>query len=219
MNGECTFVELLKTAYPAYYKAIWKKGYEVCYTDCCDPQFELKDRAGQMIQKPGEGVAVFGNKECLKIGVVDFERYVNQYTDALQAGSGKKCDFIIFSVEKNAVFVLCELTKTRKDYLDGFVQPRTGEFRTGKREKALEQLGSSIEKLGRVPEIADYLKTIERKVALFAYRIPDGDHGVMGASMAAFSRPVSVISSIESMEKQMNGFCFQQRIYPDSLDL
>lgn len=215
----CALIDLLKIAYPRAYGAKWKEHYTVWYEISGEDYFEIKDRRPQIIQPNGEGVAAFSNQREERIVVVDFEQYVNQYTNALRAGSGQKCDFILCSEEWFSVFVLNELTETKERYLEAFVQPQEGERRTGKREKALRQLEASIEKLYAVPELEEYINRFERKVALFSYRIPEGDKGEVGMSMAAFARPMSIVSSIQSSDTLGHGFSFQQRLYPQPMDM
>ena len=90
-------IKLLQTAYPSHYGAKWKDVYSVRFEHTYLASFAIKDNKPTIIQdEENSAVSLYVNPEGKNITIVDWEAYVNQYTNALCAGEGKKCDFIVY---------------------------------------------------------------------------------------------------------------------------
>ena len=204
-------IRLLQTAYPNHYGAKWKDVYSVRFEHTDLASFSIKDNKPTIIQEEeNDAVSLYVNPERKNITIVDWEAYVNQYSNALYAGEGKKCDFLVYD-DRRDKFILDELTYSQEKYIIGIGN------RIGKRIKARIQLSDSINKLCSVPEIQNYVSTFERRIALFSYRIVESsDDDIMAASMAAFSAPTKLLGNIEEETPSMpHGFVYHQHIYPN----
>lgn len=94
----------------------------------------------------------------------------NKKIDAWQ-----RCDFFIEVVETNA-FLVCELTSTKADFISDFVDTE-GRARTGKRQKALNQMIAALEKLA-VPALTNspLLKFSKRQLCFFNKQVHLPEH-------------------------------------------
>lgn len=208
-------IKLLQTAYPSHYGAKWKDVYSVRFEHTYLASFAIKDNKPTIIQdEENSAVSLYVNPEGKNITIVDWEAYVNQYTNALCAGEGKKCDFIVYD-DRGDKFILDELTYSQEKHIIGIGS------RIGKRIKARIQLSESINKLYSVPEIQAYISAFEKRIALFSYRIAESsDDEIMSTSMAAFSAPTRLLGNIEEETPSMpHDFVYHQHIYPNPFEL
>ena len=208
-------IKLLHTANPNHYGAKWKDVQSVRFEHTNLTSIAIKDKKTTIIQEDeNDAVSLYVNPEEKDITIVDWEAYVDQYTNALCAGEGKKCDFIVYD-DRRDKFILDELTYSHEKYIIGIGN------RIGKRIKARIQLSESINKLYSVPEIQNYISAFEKRIALFSYRIAESsDDEIMSTSMAAFSAPTRLLGDIEEESSSMpHGFVYHQHIYPTPFEL
>lgn len=176
--------------------------------------FEIKDKGTGIIQKAGGGVSVFENHDGKRVEIIDFEKYINDFRKG-KACEGGRCDFVLSSADGFDFLILNELTMTKSEYLHGFVQPTTGIPRIGKMEYARDyQLPETIDKLNHAKGL---LPKYKHKTALFSYRLPDGGaRNAATISMGIFQKPVQNVSNITMHQSLMEGFVFEQRVYPQA---
>lgn len=114
------FSELLIDEYPAAYHTVWKGSLKCQMVDA--EQFEIADNKPEMLQPVGEGIAKFTNPAQSGYEAIDFEAFVNQFSQSVKAGQGKKCDFILAATSCDGYFVLDELSHLWSKSLTNFPQ-------------------------------------------------------------------------------------------------
>lgn len=99
------------------------------------------------------------------VNVIDYEQFINEL-----GIKGDKCDLILYDTAKIVLLEMtCSMEGMLTDHLvDGIPQQ-------GKRLKARHQLSDSIHALYNVPSIKDAIAQLQKREAIFAYRIKDED--------------------------------------------
>ena len=215
------FSELLKSAYAGAYNTTWREPYSLRKDEVNHQYFEINDREHNIIQREGEGVARFYNPQGEQWEIIDFEHFVNQFTQRLEAGKGKKCDFILAPLEHQDFIVLNELSHLHRDSLHHFKEEDEG---WGKLEKAFAQLSSSIEKLYRSQEIASRLDATKRKVGLFSARLKEPvettrENDAALHSISTFLKPLAEQPIVVRQNSLPHGFDFVRVFYPHAFQL
>lgn len=215
------FSKLLQTAYAPAYHTTWKEEYFLRVEVVNEATFELRDKQTTLVQCLGKGVACFLNPQGEEIEVIDFEHFINQFTQRLKAGQGKKCDFILVPIDHHDFFILNEISHLREESLHKF---REEEEPLGKLEKSFSQLKSSIEKLYHSPEIATRLENTKRKVALFSVRLKEGSVNSDKTDPAQHALATFLLPSREQKVFKVTqglpyGFVYERRIYPKAFSL
>lgn len=215
------FSKLLQAAYAPAYGTTWKEQYSMRVEVVDLETFELRDKKETMVQSPGTGVACFHNPQKEEVEIIDFEHFVNQFTQSLQAGQGKKCDFILTPLEHQDYIILNEVSHLWPESLRKF---REDEKFGGKLEKSFAQLKTSIEKLYHSQEIASRLDKTKRKVALFSVRFKDCSESMRKKdsslqSLATFLLPATEQKTFIVKEGLPHGFEYERRFYPSALSL
>ena len=215
------FSKLLQTAYAPAYGTTWREEYTMRVEEVGSETFELRDQEPTMVQTHDKGVARFLNPHKEKVEIIDFEHFVNQFTQGLEAGRGKKCDFILAPLQHQDYIILNEVSHLWKKSLRHF---RESEHFQGKYEKSFAQLKSSIEKLYHSPEIAIRLENTKRKVALFSVRLKDCPESLRKKdsslqSLASFLLPATEQKVIIVNQGLPHGFVYERRFYPNALSL
>ncbi len=206
-----TLIDFLEKDYPAHFNVKWDEvGTQIRKEQQPKGKFEIRDRRQKIVQYSGKGVSVINNNSNIDVEIIDFEHYVDIFKK-MEAGLGRKCDFIINPIAGYDFIVFNELTESDSQYLLPFTSPETGEGKEGKLAYAKKQLEMSIEKFYSVN---DFLDNYKRKTALFSCRLTSGKpERVMTKSLAAFRKPQRILSNIHSNELLVHGFVFEQRIY------
>lgn len=201
----------LEQDYPKHFKISLPLSSPLRTETTHDASFEIKDKKPTIIQPAGKGVSSFSNPRQKEVEIFDFEQYFNNFKH--KAKEGGKCDFIIVPAIGYDYLILNELTETKIDYILPFVQPKTGESRKGKLQKAREQLLETINKLNHIP---GFLNKFQKKTALFSYRLPENTNtaNIATQSMGVFLNPTKIASSITMSQPMPQGFVFEQRVYP-----
>ena len=215
------FSKLLQTAYAPAYGTKWREQYTMRVEEVESETFELRDQEPTMLQSSGKGVACFQNLQKEKVEVIDFEHFVNLFTQGLEAGRGKKCDFILAPLQHQEYIILNEVSHLREKSLSQF---RESDLYQGKYEKSFAQLKSSIEKLYHSKEIAKRLENTKRKVALFSVRLKDCPESLRKKesslqSLATFLLPATEQKAIIVNQGLPHGFVYERRFYPNALSL
>lgn len=215
------FSKLLQTAYAPAYGTKWREQYTMRVEEVESETFELRDQEPTMLQSPGKGVACFQNLQKDKVEVIDFEHFVNLFTQGLEAGRGKKCDFILAPLQHQEYIILNEVSHLREKSLSQF---RESDLYQGKYEKSFAQLKSSIEKLYHSKEIAKRLENTKRKVALFSVRLKDCPESMRKKdsslqSLATFLLPATEQKTLIVNQGLPHGFVYERRFYPNALSL
>lgn len=115
--------------------------------------FELKDDNRLIYATKGEGVAKYSNVNALNVNVLNFEIFFNSLLPAFIKGK-EKCDLIVYD-NTNQYFLLNELTDTLPHYVTPFIN--TQGYRSGKRQKAISQLLSTLSLIIDVEKIAAFI--------------------------------------------------------------
>ena len=215
------FSKLLQTAYAPAYGTKWREQYTMRVEEVESETFELRDQEPTMLQSPGKGVACFQNLQKEKVEVIDFEHFVNLFTQGLEAGRGKKCDFILAPLQHQEYIILNEVSHLREKSLSQF---RESDLYQGKYEKSFAQLKSSIEKLYHSKEIAKRLENTKRKVAPFSVRLKDCPESMRKKdsslqSLATFLLPATEQKTLIVNQGLPHGFVYERRFYPNALSL
>lgn len=215
------FSKLLQTAYAPAYRTTWKEQYSMRVEVVDAETFELRDNKPAMVQSPGEGVACFHNPQREEVEIIDFEHFVNQFTQSVEAGRGMKCDFILTPIKHQDFIILNELSHLKEESLVRF---REDEKFQGKLEKSFAQLKSSIEKLYHSQELATRLDKTRRKVALFSIRLRDCSECIHKKSsplhnLATFLLPATGQKTFIVDQGLPHGFVYERRFYPNALSL
>lgn len=116
------------------------------------PYFELKDDNILIYSVNGEGIAKYSNVNAIKITVINYEYFFNSLSPAFIHGK-EKCDLIVH--DNNQQYILFnELSDTLPVYVAPFIN--TQGQQSGKRQKAISQLLSSLTIIMIVPTIATF---------------------------------------------------------------
>lgn len=150
------------------------------------------------------GEACFYNLNNVDVYIVNFESYIDSYTQSNSAGRKEKCDLILTSASDYNFIVLNELS--------------TGKRIENKLEHAIEQFNDSIEKLS---ENKFFLLLFKQRIALLSYKLTDtNSSSLVAQSIAKFGLPTRATSKNISLQEVLKrGFVFEQRIYPDEFEL
>lgn len=111
--------------------------------------FELKDDVNLVYTVAGDGVAKYNNTPIYSVTVINYELFVNSLPHHFRQGR-LVCDLIVCT-NQNQHFLLNELTDSKPEYVDDFVN--SSGHRVGKRNKAIAQLLNSLNDLMSVPTI------------------------------------------------------------------
>lgn len=215
------FSELLQTSYASAYNTTWKEQYFVRREIVDTDTFELCDKKTKMVQSPGKGVSRFLNPHKEEVEIIDFEHFVDQFTQALKAGQGKKCDFILAPCLNQNFIILNEVSHLWEKSLDQFREEKES---WGKTEKSFAQLKSSIEKLYCSKEIASRLDQAKMKVALFSVRLKKCLESTFKKdpslrNVSTFLLPVTEQKTIIVEQGLPHGFVYERRTYPEAFPL
>ncbi len=173
----------------------------------------------EMLQPEGEGIAKFTNPDRSTYEVIDFEAFINQFSQSVKAGQGKKCDFILAATSDSGTFVVNELSHLWSKSLKAF--PQKEQSYSGKQEKAIGQLQASIERLFKSPELKARIESYQSQIALFSIRLKDTAQAenVAMQSMSTFLQPLASQREVTFPHIRFNGFTFKRVIYPNSFVL
>lgn len=151
------------------------------------------------------------------VEVIQLESFLANYSNLELVQNRKRCDLLLAGESKVA---FCELSCINPLYLDRYYDEH-GSPKTGKREKAKNQLRDSIGLLLSVPEISAEINLKSDRIALFAYRrkavihSDDLDRKVSN-QIRSFGQRIEK-SIREPMYSQMsNGFLFIEVPYPET---
>lgn len=213
------FFNLLIGNYTAAYGTVWKDSFDIKCQLVENEQFEIADNMPEMLQPEGEGTAKFTNPSHSCYEVIDFEAFVNQFSQSVKAGQGKKCDFIVAATSGNGTFVLNELSHLWSKSLKTF--PQKEQEYSGKQDKAIGQLMASIERLFKSPELKAFIESYQSQIALFSIRLKDTTQAenVAMQSMSTFLQPLASQREVTFPHLLSNGFTFKRVIYPNSFVL
>lgn len=216
------FKEVLPKSYAKAYSVKWKETYGVLRTETTnEAEFELADNPPSLLQPSGDGTVKFANPTRQGVTIIHFEHFVDLFTQSLDAGRGKKCDFLLYTGDAPSCFVLNEVSRLKSESITIFPEPDV--CYSGKAEKSFSQLRESILRLYRSPQLAEKIDTYQRKVALFAYRLtditPQDESNPMSRSVAAFRRMSSVQANTTAEAATLpHGFTYEKRLYPATFD-
>lgn len=213
------FADILPESYAEAFATPWKEGYTLRHVTTDAVGFELCDRKSEFLQAAGEGVVKYANASRTPITVIDFEHFIDQFTQSVRAGRGKKCDFILYTSDKTGTFIFNEVSQLNSQSLTSF-REKNDKY-SGKRDKAVDQLSNSIERVCTSPALAACISRYRQKVALFAIRLTDISAQSMHAdpmlrSMAAFRSPLQMQANIDLPAEMPHGFTFRRCIYPEA---
>lgn len=211
------FVDILKDKYPVAYGTAWKASYGVRAETTDATDFEIADKQPTIIQSSGCGVAKFHNPGKKQIEVLDFEAFIDQFTQSRSAGYGKKCDFILTDTNGTDVIIFNEISKLDSQSLQAFPwQEQKSAGPHNKAEKATEQLRCSIERLYASEAIASHINGYHSKVGLFSYRLKDAEKpNAATRAMEGFNAPLRVQRSIKIYGLLPCGFEYLRVLYPE----
>ncbi len=149
-------------------------------------------------------------KKDEEVTVINFEAFLNQFANALDKYSLKRCDYILVDdTDSHRKFAFCDLTCSASKYVEGA---------TGKRAKAMLQMKESLKSLLTVDVLNQYVLTFQKKVFLFGWRespMPKDEprRNDPLANMSVFNRTPS--SESRTLEYEVfYGFSFIQVKYP-----
>lgn len=197
-----------------------KKGFTLKTetTDAVD--FEIADNNPTIIQQEGMGVARFHNQNRKAIEILDFEAFINLFTQKLRAGQGKKCDFILTDAKGRELIVFNEISKLSSESLTAFPQQAAGNGPQNKIDKSFEQLKKSIERLYSSQALACHINGYAVKIGLFSYRLTEPTkNNIATKAMQAFLTPLKKQPSFTAAGVLPNGFTYQRQEYPHAFDL
>lgn len=213
------FSELLQKTYPQAYNVKWKASYAMRVEETQAEVFEIRDKAVTILQTDGEGVACFSNPNAERVEVIDFEHFVNLFTQSVKAGQGKKCDFILAPADHQDYIILNELSHLRKESLSQFREKNES---GGKQEKSFLQLEFTINRLCKSKEIADRIDSTTRKIALFSVRLKKGNGDSKDStsrSLETFLRPATEQETFIMCNNLPHDFTYVRLFYPNPFRL
>lgn len=214
----CVFTDILKSEYPAAYGTTWKADYTVKAVMTSEPEFEIADKKESIIQPAGQGVARFLNPNRKEIEVLDFEAFVDQFTQSVKAEQGKKCDFILTDSRGEDVIVFNEISCLSSKSLQAF--PQTEATDRGKIEKSFNQLRCSIERVRKSAKLAEHIDGYRVKVGLFSYRLTDAvKENAATRAMQDFNAPLMAQPVVRIKDALPGGFAYQRRAYPEGYEV
>lgn len=157
-------------------------------------------------------------KTTTPVAVLEFETFVNQFGNTVDAMNGDRCDFLLYDpTEAKSRIALCELTCGDAKY----IEPNTGRYPEGKRAHAYYQIKNSLEHLLSIPVLDQNILTYVSHYGVFGWREKMGnvDDKVL-ESMANFSDTPSSNELILYTQDYVldHGFVFVQVKYPTALN-
>lgn len=214
------FTNILKKEYPSAYATTWKADFTL-NTETTDAEhFETADKEPTILQQEGMGVARFHNQGRKAIEILDFEAFVNLFTQKLRAGQGKKCDFILTDEEGKELIVFNEISKLSSESLRSFPQQADEKTPQNKIEKSFEQLKQSIERLCVSETLASHIAGYAVRTGLFSYRLTEpAKHNAATNAMLAFLTPLKRQPAFTAAGILPKGFTYQRREYPHAFEL
>lgn len=144
---------------------------------------------------------------------INFEYFIDKN---FKKYTSSKCDFIFYDNGDKIVFG--DFSCSFSEYIDSHVC--NGEQKEGKRAKVQIQIKRSIEELYKVPEIAEYLDSHTKKIALFAYRAKDDElsHNLtskLKASRDAFLGEFNALNKRKLKFQLTHDFIYTENRYPE----
>lgn len=165
---------LLENDFPAHYGVGRRRQCVEVVT--ADEAFDLVEQHANFVVGYRGGEASFSNEELNVLSIINYEQYLNSYNGTRMSDGKRRCDFIISSVDNDALLLLCEMTSSYegvenltlpiKDHDGNVVFPR------GKYEKAEVQLFQTLDNILAVPAIANYAVSKRKRICLMSYVIP-----------------------------------------------
>ncbi len=142
--------------------------------------------------------------------IYELENYIySLYNGCRRKEIPSICDILIVNSKS---FILSELTCSQVKYI------ADSSNKIGKRQKAISQINSSINLLYS----CGIEKAIDRleHIGVFAFRIPEvAINDKATQSMNVFSKPLQVLSSIQTEGLLSHDFIYKQVQYPNSLSI
>lgn len=180
--------QLLENDFPAYYHIGRRRTCVACITD--SEEFDLIDAVKDYVVAKGQGNVSFRN-HGLKLQVLGFEKYLDQFAGTHLSDGHKRCDYIMEDVEGRDLALLCEITSAKNSY-ETLLKPipdKNGNvaFTNGKYEKAELQLYDTLSNIMPVPSISAYISKKKRKICLMAYSLNKTEN--QSSAALAFNRP------------------------------
>lgn len=179
---------LLENDFPSYYGVGRRRSCVEIQTE--DAAFDLADQPANFVVGYRSGGASFSNANQSLLSVINYEQYLNDYNGTQMSDGKRRCDFIVSSVDDDALLLLCEMTSTYTgtenlslpitDHKGNVVFPR------GKYEKAEVQLFQTLDNILAVPTIARYAESRQKRICLMSYVIT---HSAEHNAVEAFGRP------------------------------
>ncbi len=140
----------------------------------------------------GDGCANYSNPMGKDIYIIDYESFFKSLNKAF-IHSKPNCDTIVYTKD-NTHFTLNELTNTQSQYIDDFIQPKTGEPREGKLKKAIKQLEQTLELIYKVPNIDNHINAYNVKRCCFFSRQPYSASDEIDYTLSTFNKMNSIYS-------------------------
>lgn len=214
------FLKMLVAEYPLEYATTWKSSYTLNAEITNKLDFEITDKNKTIVQSEGMGVAKFHNQGRKNIEILDFEGFINQFSQKLRAGQGKKCDFILTDAYGSDIIVFNEISKLSSESLKSFPQQETDNAPQNKMEKSFEQLKNSIERLYKSAALACHINGYHTKIGLFSFRLTDTNkYNAATNAMQAFLTPLTMQPSFTAIGVLPQNFVYQRRQYPLAFNL
>ncbi len=190
-TGFKMFLQLFKTKYLAYVQGLQQsanKSNPAVKSECITSEsFDLMDKRQTLEQNVGEGCVTYHNKTSIPIVAIDYENFLNNFVDSttgrqnLKHGTGR-CDVLVLQEDRNLFFIANELSSGN---------PKS------KWPKAAKQLGSTVKNLKAVPEISEYLDSIENLYCVVSCK---NEISSPLAMADAFSLPAKLIKYVQEKD-------------------
>jgi hypothetical protein len=123
-----------------------------------DTIFDIQDLKETIKQPPGTGSATYDNRDNKIIAVIDYESFLSQILskDAIKTLGMKKCDFIVYDLEKPTFFILNELSQSGSA--------------KNKYNDARKQLHNAVFHLTLCPATKSFIDKFNDKICIFSNR-------------------------------------------------
>lgn len=148
-------------------------------------EFDLKDKSDFMIQSKGLGSVTYINKFGKTVGVTDYEKLINSLPDSIQKGL-KRCDCIVYSLDKKEFFILNELSKSKNEF--------------DKESHAIHQLSESLSKMLSCDDLKNEIGVYQQKICVFSNRYIQIDSPDKMAD--SFGAIFNLINDVKSVQKE-----------------
>jgi hypothetical protein len=225
MKSDSSLCELLKRDFPRHYQKQYSAISDSANVPCKKVEenlFELKDEEDNCVVEEGNGNVRYVNSGSEPVFVVHYEQYINQFPSRFLQNR-KKCDFLLFD-QAGSFIILNELTISKSEANLSKQDQHTG---LSKSERAEKQLINSLNDLREVDSINQWIEKRERKICLFAYKIPESSRPEINNARLAFNRPLlneaketqGVGAELSSKEIEDFGFRYFRLCYPHPLHL